>query len=585
MTDWLAKVGCKRFRSYRALLVLACSLLIAAIGLGQIPAMQDGSDLGNSPQSALAAPSSRPTPDKFTLSGTVVDSATGESVPRALVEIYAPQRRTTFSDDNGRFQFEGVPRGSYAFTAQKPGYFSEQELSRSGVHPGEAGPEAAPAVVKLTPEAIISGKVTTTSGVPLEHVSLNLTYVGVREGRRHWETKGSAMTDEDGQYRFANLRPGTYYLSAGPYTPLAESMFEPEERVTWGYQESYYPAATDLASASPIQLRGGQQTEANFVLNQVPVYAVSGTISGYGPNQGASLHIFDQSGVSIPESYQFSQENGRFDVHPLPAGNYIIRAFSALGPSQPVQAEARFTLGADLHNLHLALGPVPSLPVIVQTEGSPKPRSSGSRVIVGPVVNGMRMLPVSIRLLGTGPNLGESGASPEDPQDPRSLSLRHIVPGRYTAVIEAREGWYVASAEYGSTNLLTDDLVVGQGAPPLSVNILLRNDSASLTGTVSVPPKFEDRVSIIAVPEGLARASPATTAWFPPRDNNEQSAFVFDTLAPGDYLIFAFDHVDGLEYANRDILQNYVSQAAHVVLSPGQRSRISLELIRTEEEQ
>jgi len=117
------------------------------------------------------------------------------------------------------------------------------------------------------------------------------------------------------------------------------------------------------------------------------------------------------------------------------------------------------------------------------------------------------------------------------------------------------------------------------------VNILLRNDSASLTGTVSVPPKFEDRVSIIAVPEGLARASPATTAWFPLRDNNEQSAFVFDTLAPGGYLVFAFDHVDGLEYANRDILQNYVSQAAHVVLSPGQRSKISLELIRTEEEQ
>src|SRR6516165_9298727 len=86
MTDWLAKVGCKRFRSYRALLVPACSLLIAAIGLGQIPAMQDGADLGNSPQSALAAPSSRPTPDKFTLSGTVVDSATGESVPRALVQ-------------------------------------------------------------------------------------------------------------------------------------------------------------------------------------------------------------------------------------------------------------------------------------------------------------------------------------------------------------------------------------------------------------------------------------------------------------------------------------------------------------------
>ena len=586
MIAWFTKV---RFslRFDRAL-ALVSTLCFSISATAQVSASQvsSGATVIQSGPSSSATPS---TPEKFTVTGTVVDTATGEPVPHALVQIYDLQRRNTFSDENGRFQVEGVAQGSYAVMAQKPGYFNDQQLSRSVVHPAEAGPDSPPAVVKLTPEAIISGKVTNTSGLPLEHVSLSLTYIDIREGRRHWESKGSATTDADGEYRFSSLRPGTYYLSAGPYTPLSESLFEPDERATRGYQEFYYPSATELASASAIQLRGGQQTEADFALNQVPVYAISGTISGYAPNQGVSLQIFDQSGVSVTESYQFSQENGRFDVHPLPAGSYVIRAFSSLGSNQQVQAEARFTLSADLHNLNLALAPVPSIAVIVQMDGqagSESGRTGGGRLYTptGSAVRGA--LPLAIRLLGTGPNVGELYASPDNPQAPHALLFRNVYPGRYTAIIEPKEGWYVSSADYGRTNLLTDDLVIASGAPPLSVNILLSNDSGSLTGTVNVPDKYNSQVTILALSASLPKASPNVAFWYPPPPNTpDASGFSLDGLAPGDYLVFAFDHLDGLEYASRDVLQNYASQAAHVTLTPGQRSKITLDLIRTEEAQ
>ena len=39
------------------------------------------------------------------------------------------------------------------------------------------------------------------------------------------------------------------------------------------------------------------------------------------------------------------------------------------------------------------------------------------------------------------------------------------------------------------------------------------------------------------------------------------------SLAPGDYMVFAFDRVDGLEYSNADALAPYASRAAHVTLS------------------
>jgi Carboxypeptidase regulatory-like domain len=534
---------------------------------------------------AVPGASSAPLPaEKFALTGTVVDSATGEPIRRALVQVYGRQRRTTFSDGDGHFELEDIPADTYTVTAQKPGYFNQQELLRGAVPPVEVGPKTASAVVKLVPEAVIAGRVANSAGVPIEHVSVNLEYVEVREGRRHWESKGSAITDEDGRYRFSSLKPGTYYLNASPYTPLAETMLDANTPPKTGFSGVYYAGATDLASASPIQLTAGQQVEANFVLTEAPVYAVSGTVSGYGPNQGVGIQVFDQSGLQTDRGAIFNSENGRFDIHALAAGNYVIKAFSSLGPNQSVRAELQFPLAADLHNLHLLLAPTPSIPVVVRIEGqavrqqanSNTFRASGGAREPGP--------PVSIRLGSTAPGVGEVYASSDDPQNPRNLSLHNLEPGRYTAVLDAREGWYVASAEFGQTNLLTDDLLLTSGAPPSPLIIVLRHDSASLAGSVHVPDDFASQVTIVAVPEAASKAAPGITYWYPPRHKNgPPPEFMLDSLAPGSYLIFAFEHAEGLEYSNRDVLESYVSQAAHVTLSPGQRAKVTLELIRIPE--
>jgi len=192
--------------------------------------------------------------------------------------------------------------------------------------------------------------------------------------------------------------------------------------------------------------------------------------------------------------------------------------------------------------------------------------------------------PVAVRLVGAGPGIAEAYASFDNPQSPQTLSLHNVEPGRYTAVLDAREGWYIASADYGQNNLLADDLVITSGTPPLPLTIVLRNDSASLAGVVNVPDGYASQVTIVAVPERGSKASPAVTYWYPPRDKSgPPPEFMLDSLAPGDYLIFAFDRTEGLEYSNRDVLESYASQTVRVTLSPGQRSKVALELIRTSE--
>ena len=559
---------------------LVVAFLLAIGGWAQlIPASAQTADTIQT-SSAPGAPSTTGNSEKFTVSGTVTDAVTGEPIRKALVQIDGQRPRTTFTDGYGRFQFEGISPGIVSFIAQKPGYFGDQEMRSHTLPQVEVGPKTDSIALKLTPEGVISGKVTSSTGVPLEHVPLSLTHIDVREGRRHWESKGITNSDEDGRFRFANLMPGTYYLGAGPITPQVESLFDLEQKPKTGYPSVYYPGVPDLASASPVQLSAGQQAEANFAISEVPVYSVSGTISGYAPNQGVGVQLQNQSGSPLPIEVQFSPENGRFDMHGVPAGAYVLKAFSSLRPNQPIHAEARLNVASNVSNLHLTLGPTISIPVSVRLES----RESADKVTMAYVGPSNPGPPVAVRLLAKEPGMGDSYSTLEGPAGQQSLQLRNVDPGRYTVDVIPQGSWYVQSAEYGQTNLLTDDLTLTPTAPAIPIQVVLRNDGGSLAATVHAPDRWTAPVTVVAIPEGLGKASPRVTYIYGSFNQTSDSAgTVLDSLAPGDYLVFAFDHAENIEYSNPDVLQNYTSQAAHVSVAPNQRAKVMLELIRTGE--
>jgi Carboxypeptidase regulatory-like domain len=531
--------------------------------------------------SGPAAPSAQTRVEKFPVTGTVINALTGEPIRKALVQINGQQQRTVFSDGDGRFQFDAVPAGSVSLSAQKPGYFGEHELRTPTVRQFEVGPKSDSVVLKLTPEGVISGKVTTTAGMPLEHVPVTMTHINVREGRKHWEPMGNQSTGEDGRFHFANLRPGTYFLSAGPITPLMESVFEVLSESRTGYPGVYFPGVPDMASASPIELSAGQTAEANFSLDEVPVYKISGTISGYVPNQGVSLQLCDQAGTQVPMSYEFSPDNGRFDFRGVPAGTYVLKAFSQSAPNQPVRAEVRITLASDQFNLRLALVPAASIPLVVRTESVAQPPGPG---VVRYSRSSSQGPPLGARLLSSQPGASETYAGVEGAPGQQNLVFRNVEAGRYTVELMPQAPWYVQSAEYGQTNLLTDDLVLTSGVPPSTIQVTLRNDVATLTGTVTQQAGANMPATIVAIPGGLAKAAPQVSYYYPPQDKNSgPGEFTLSSLAPGDYTVLAFDHAEDIEYSNPDVLQNYTSQAAHVTLAPGQRATVTLELVHTGE--
>jgi hypothetical protein len=257
-----------------------------------------------------------------------------------------------------------------------------------------------------------------------------------------------------------------------------------------------------------------------------------------------------------------------------------LKAFSQLTSTQNVRAEVHFSLSSDLHNLHLALAPATTIPVVVNMEAQTttgRMRRSANQTYSSP--------PVSARLLGSGPGSNDAFASVEGQPGQQSLIFRNLEPGRYSARFDPGWPWYVASADYGQTNLLTDDLVITAGAPAQEMRITLRNDSAEIGGTVNVPDGTTAPVTIVAVPQAGAKASPRITSFLPPPDRRRAANgndFGIGMLAPGEYLVFAFDHIDDVEYLSPEGLESYSSRATRITLSPGQRAKVTLDLIRTE---
>ena len=513
--------------------------------------------------------------EKFTVSGAVVNAGTGEPIPRALVTLQGSPTRHVFSDSNGAFSIDGVPAGRYAVQAQKPGYFGSRESgSFRSAQILKVGAGSDSVTVKLAAENVIFGRLTDVSGQPVESVGVRLTRRTLRDGVWRLEARSSATSDEDGMYRFPNLQPGSYYISAGPDVPTREALFSDPEMPSTGWQGIYYPQAPDLASASAIQVTSGQKVEADLVMNRVPLHVVSGIVTGLPLRRGVSLQVQNASGDYVGAGVRFHHDTGEFEIH-LPSGNYRLKAYSQMGEQQ-FRADVRLAVQKDLTNLNLALQPAVSIPIHARVEDR---RQDASQSVRSPGLvlarDAFDSPPVSVHLVATEPGGSDAYSVPGGPKDNRTLSLRAVEPGRYLPEISAYGGWYVASALCGNTNLLADDLTITAG-DSCSVELVLRNDGGVLNAKIDSSPTAGMALLVPARGRGTTR-----TARFYTTEADQGASITISGVAPGDYLLYAFDNPEGVEYSNPEVLRSYSSQATAVTISSGQTTKVTAQLIPT----
>lgn len=555
----------------QALLACLCLLLLPCFSLAQ-----DGSGNGGGVGGVGGAAPGVDTAQKFNVTGTVVNEATGEPIPRAMVTLNGSPMRYAFSDSNGGFTIEGVPAGRYSLQGQKPGYFGPQESGSRSLQAIEVGGSSDPVTLKLAAENVIFGRLTDANEQPVESVSLHLTRRVLRNGISKLELRSSTTSDDDGTFRFPSLQAGTYYLSAGPDVVRHEVLFNEPDTPRAGWPGVYYPQAPDVASAAPIRLTSGQQVQADMVMNPVPLYTVSGLVTGFFPGQGVSVQVQNSSGDSVGAAVSFHQATGEFQTH-LPAGSYRLKAFSQAGEQQ-LRSDARITVEKDLTQLQIALQPAVSIPIHARMEDRSQDagQSANSRGFV-PARGANEMPPVSVHLIASDPGGSDVYAVNSGTQGNRTLSLRSVDPGRYTAEISPYGGWYVDSAQCGNANLLSEDLVVSAGTS-CTLELSLRNDGGTLRAQVEGSNSTGSGLALLVPARGRRGVRPMP---FYSSDPASPPQVGLSGIAPGDYLLYAFDTPDGVEYSNPEVLRSYSSQATPVTISSGQTTKVTTQLIQT----
>jgi hypothetical protein len=551
-------------RSLRSLLLSAIFLFVVAV-----PRLE--SHAFPAPQSG--APSASSTSGEFTLTGIVVNSVTNEPVRGALVQVLAPVHKLILTGADGRFRVVGLPTGLTSLTARKPGYFADGESDGYMRSPGsyQVGPNAPPVVLKLVPEGLVYGRITDENGEPVEFLPLHLQQPQIVQGRRIWLNWRQANTDENGEFRFAELPQGTYYLSAGPSTiPVVFSAVSSQPGAQ-GYPVVFYPAAADLSGAAPIKITPGKRQEINLSVSLQPFFRISGTLSGNPPDQPAGIVLLTSSGGFLPGALRMGARNGVFQSPGIPAGNYILQAQSRDGKGEHVlTAEIPVTVQTDLTGIHLSLSPAVSIPVHVQVISShngEQQQEGGSQATQAQVILHSRDAAAGradfVMQWVEGQPSGHSG------------QISNVSPGSYAVEISPFGTYYAESARSGSLNLLRDDLPVAPGAAVQPIEIVLRDDVAKVKGIVSSAGQPAAGGIFAISQEYPRRAVIQATA--------SDGMFEVPNLAPGTHWILAVDRWQAFEYANLEVLRKYLPLAQEVRVSSNQTVTVNLELIQLEE--
>jgi hypothetical protein len=489
------------------------------------------------------AVSSKTANDTHTLTGTVVNSVTGEPVRRAAVQITSPQiSSVVLTDYAGHFLVEGLPEGLVSVSVMKPGYNGPGGREATVA---EVSRDTAPLVLKMAPDGVIFGQVTTRDGRPLEGFFVGLISKQTTEGRATWvEPPIQTPTNEDGEFRIAGLPAGTYYIAVNQSsvtTPAQQGVPNSREQV---YAKVLYPGVSDFSAATPLEVTPGREVEANFSLTAEPVYAVSGEASAHG-SVVSNMTVVRKAGQGEDFTLPVNVQDGKFQTK-LPAGTYRVTAAIADGPQIPT-GTGSIVVSGDSADVQIPLVAT-NIPVEVRTEH-------------GEAENAIPAL--MVQLNSTSPPFrfarwwrGQSGG------------IDNVEPGEYAAQIQASGDLWVKSATCGGVDLLSDDLTVVDGSQTPPIEITLQHGAGGVSGKVDGANPWSPATVLLVQTHGKKNNVKITPV--------VSGMYGFPGVAPGDYLVLAIDHADQLEYANPDVLSSYLASAERVTVSSGQTATVNL---------
>ncbi len=475
----------KRIATLAASFVLSVGLLFAQ---APVPPAQPSS----------AASQQQKEPEPCTVSGRVVSAAEGTPIQSARVGLIQadvhqhPAVYGTTTDDQGHFDIKKVPPGRYRFVASRAGFIS-QEYKAVGLKGGAMltlvpGQTVDDAMFRLTRAAVVSGRVLDEAGEPMLGVYVSalrkltteeLEESSHRSKRERLLQSSGTVTDDRGEYRLFGLKPGEYFLKATE-SPDEASMFihgndvdlsdyELVREMAAQYAPLYYPGVLQPGDAQPVQVRAGEEVEADFAMRHIKTVQVSGhVIAADGkPATHSFIGMRAQDATDyVGGAFVNTDDKGEFLIKGVAPGTYLIEAQQHTDSRRDF-AHQKLDVGeSNVDNVVLSFGSGVTITGRITAAGS-----------------GVALDRAHVSL-GSVDEDAPPGGWAEVKAD-GTFEINNVADGSYAlhAGIQ-QKGWYVKSARLGATDVLEKGVQVERGAVPGTLEIVLSNAAAQLDGTV-----------------------------------------------------------------------------------------------------
>lgn len=524
-----------------------------------------------------SAVAQQPSSSLFKVEGTVINSSTGKPLSRALVQVSGCAQLT---GNEGEFSCDGISKGRTQISVSKPGFFGPGTTERQLYSSLEVGPDTGKVLLKLAPEAVIFGHVTGNDGEPVEGAVIQVFGYVSRNGHRQLETRAvNPRTDEDGDFRLGGLPTGRYYVAVKAGNSLRGMLSAQDVRARQAYPALvYYPETGDLASATALEVSPGQRAEVSFSLSLVPAFKLAGTIATASEcKQVGTPTIVGAMDEWLLSADQFDRQAGTFEFRSVPAGTYTLRVSGMDQQNHPIHSDRVITVSQPVTNLKLVLKPSPIISVRIRAEFNQQ-RPPGSCTYSAHTATGVELRhsdcsdfpAASVEMIPDGPARSSFTATPS-PADPSALELHGVPPGKYRvhAAPTPYRGGYVQSLRSGAVDLLRDELIVPEEGSVDPIEVVMRDDSAAVT--IRVHGEKVEPATVLLFPEGGA---------LEPRIlGRTDSEFQANGLAPGTYKLLAFADLQGLDYAEPEVLARYLDRAASVTVSANNNVSVIVDVI------
>jgi hypothetical protein len=469
------------------------------------------------------------------VSGHVRRADTGEPLAKAIVTLHPRDEatmqagpRVVSTGADGAFVLADVGPGLYVIEAERNGFVSRDfgtELLTV-----RAGEDASDIELKLAPAAVISGVVLDQDDEPVQDLSLMALRLKYQRGGRRELSRGqSAVTDDQGKFRFYGMGEGLYYLRTMLSAPLKRG---PERSLEYG--DTWYPENAFDEDSEPLRVGAGADIRGIWIsVSPEPAFSITGRVEA----DAKDLEHMEMECIrSIPFTLTFGtsqdfQADGSFKIEDLQAGEYGLKVELMGGERMHYSGFAKVRIVDRNVRVNIPVGHAAEVSGTVTEEGTdvlPK----------GLQVSLYESESIAVFLS----DLDKSGA----------FDIRDIPPGNYHFGLFGSHGederFFLKQVRCSGADYTTQAVKLDIGVPVSDCRIQISKEMGVVRGEVMDGEKARPGMAVVLIPESreLRRIRRYTLRV----KTDAGGKFEIPNAIPGRYLLFVLPpNEDGREFA------------------------------------